>query len=103
MIDNIVINTVVPVLFAYGQYHGEDSFKDKALRWLESVTAEKNAITKGFDQLGVKSRSAYDSQALIELKNEYCNHKKCLRCAVGNDLLKKELYHTAAGPEQTSL
>ncbi len=91
MIDNILINTVIPVLFAYGQYHKENIYKDKALQWLLQITAEKNAITKGFAALGIENKNAFDSQALIQLKNNYCNKKGCLDCAVGNALLKKPL------------
>jgi len=88
MIDNIIINTVVPVLFAYGNYQNENRYKEKALRWLEETAAEKNAITKGFQQLKIENKNAFDSQALIELKNEYCNRKRCLECGVGNAVLK---------------
>ena len=88
MIDNIIINTIVPVLFAYGNYHSENQYKDKALKWLESSAPESNSITKGFQHLGIENKNAFDSQALIELKNEYCNKKKCLDCTVGNYLLK---------------
>ena len=88
MIDNIIINTIAPVLFAYGSYHKEQQYKDKALQWLESTAAEANNITKGFQRMGVDIRSAFDSQALIELKNEYCTKKRCLDCGVGNALLK---------------
>jgi hypothetical protein len=90
-IDNILINTVVPVLFAYGLHLGEERHKEKALRWLEEISVEKNSITKGFGQAGVGAKAAYDSQALIELRNEYCSRKKCLQCAVGNALLKKDV------------
>jgi hypothetical protein len=90
MIDNIIINTVCPALFAYGNYHSEQKYKDKALQWLEETAAEKNSITKGFQQIGIENKNAYDSQGLIELKNEYCSKKKCLDCAVGNYLLKKD-------------
>ncbi|MBK5272790.1 MAG: DUF2851 family protein [Bacteroidia bacterium] len=86
--DSIIINTVCPVLFAYGNYHNENKYKEKALLWLEQTAAEKNAITKGFIKLKIENENAYDSQALIELKNEYCNKKKCLDCGVGNYLLK---------------
>lgn len=89
-IENILINTVAPVLFSYGLYHREDKFREKALRWLEEIGAEKNSITKGFADLAVKAGTAYDSQALIELKNEYCSPRKCLSCAVGNNLLKRD-------------
>jgi hypothetical protein len=88
MIDNIIINTVVPVLFAYGNYHGEGKYKLKALEWLEAMPAESNSITRGFEPLGIKNKNAYDSQAIIELKTQYCDMKRCLECAVGNFLLK---------------
>jgi len=88
MIDNIIINTIAPMLFAYGSYHNENNWKQKALQWLEETSAEINSITKSFQQLGIENKNAFDSQALIELKNEYCNKKRCLDCAVGNALLK---------------
>lgn len=90
MINNIIINTIAPALFAYGNYNKEDKYKTKALQWLEDTPAETNAITKGFELLGIQNGNAYDSQSLIELRNEYCNRKRCLDCAVGNYLLKKE-------------
>lgn len=89
MIDNIIINTIIPVLFAYGLHHNEQQHKDKAIRWLEEISAEKNSITKGFENLNFSNKNAFDSQFLIQLKNEYCNKKFCLRCAIGNSLLKR--------------
>jgi hypothetical protein len=89
MTDNIIINTICPVLFAYGSYHGEEKYKDKALVWLEKTASESNSITKGFAKLGIENKNAFDSQALIELKNEYCSKKRCLDCGVGNALLKQ--------------
>lgn len=91
MVDNILINTVAPVLFAYGQYHNEAAWKDKAIKLLEHITAEKNAITRGFEVLQVSNKNAFDSQALLQLKNNYCNKKRCLDCVVSNELLKKIL------------
>ncbi|MBI5858036.1 MAG: DUF2851 family protein [Sphingobacteriales bacterium] len=92
MIDNIIINTVAPVLFAYGNYHKEEKYKDKAMKWLEKTTAESNSIIKGFIKLGIENKNAFDSQALIELKNEYCSKKRCLDCGVGNAILKLNGY-----------
>ena len=89
MIDNIIINTVVPILFSYGLHYEAENYKDQAIRWLEEVLPEKNSITKGFESLHYLNKSAFDSQAFIQLKNEYCNHKYCLQCAIGNSLLKK--------------
>ncbi|MEO7306085.1 MAG: DUF2851 family protein [Ferruginibacter sp.] len=90
MTDNILINTIVPVLFAYGHYHNEQQYKDKALQWLEEIKAEKNTITNGFTALQIENRTAFDSQALIQLKNEYCNKKRCLDCSVGNKLIRNQ-------------
>lgn len=92
MVDSILINTVVPSLFAYGLRHKDEQLKEKALKWLEEITAESNTITNGFQKLSVANKTAYDSQALLELKNEYCNKKRCLECSVGNYLLKSQSF-----------
>ncbi len=91
MINNILINTIIPIVFAYGLFNKEESYKNKALQWLEAIEAEKNNITTAYKQLGIENNNAFDSQALIQLKNEYCNKKRCLDCAVGNRLLKTVL------------
>lgn len=83
-----MINTIAPMLFAYGHYHHEEKYKQKAVRWLEEISAENNSITKRFMQLNIENRNAFDSQALIELRNEYCDRKRCLECSVGNAILK---------------
>ena len=88
MIQNILINTVVPLLFAYGHLNKSEPLKDKALQWLEAINAEKNNITKGFEALNMINETALDSQALIQLRNEYCINKRCLQCAIGNKILK---------------
>jgi hypothetical protein len=88
MIQNIIVNTVLPVLYAYGWYNNNDDYKNKALKWAEQLLPEKNNITAGFEKLGLINKSAYDSQALIQLKNKYCNEKRCLQCAVGGKILK---------------
>ncbi len=91
MQHNILINTIVPIVFAYGIYYKNEDFKNKAILWLESIPAEVNNITKGFRTVEIKSKTAADSQSLIQLKNYYCNYKKCLDCAVGNSILKKDI------------
>ena len=88
MINNILINTIVPILFAYGFHHNEQKYKDKAIAWLEEISSEKNVITKGFEALKFNNKNSFDSQSYIQLKNEYCNNKRCLECAIGNSLLK---------------
>jgi hypothetical protein len=90
MTDNIIINTVVPVLFAYGTYTSDETFNNKAVAWLAEMKPETNVITKHWQSFGVTNTSALDSQALIELKNHYCNERRCLDCAVGNAILKMD-------------
>jgi hypothetical protein len=90
MIENILINTVVPVVFAYGHHHNNETFKTRALSWLEQIKSEQNIIINEFSQLSIKSKSAFDSQAIIELKNEYCTQKRCLECSVGNYIFKQQ-------------
>ncbi len=85
---NIIINTIVPVLFAYGKYAKEEIYIEKALKWLEELHAEKNTIIDTWKSFEVSAKNALESQALIELKNNFCNQKRCLECAVGNILLK---------------
>lgn len=89
MQDNIIINTIVPFLFAYGYQLKDTGFTSRAINWLETIAAEKNSICKGFEALGIQQKSAFDTQALIQLKNNYCNKKHCLDCAIGNKILKR--------------
>lgn len=88
-LQNIVINTIAPTLFAYGLFKNDEQYKQRAVLWLESIPAEVNSITKDFRQIEVKSKTAADSQALIQLKNNYCVAKKCLDCAIGATILHK--------------
>ena len=88
MVNNILINTVAPFLFCYGDYYGKEVYKTKALTWLEHTRAEKNRITNGFAELNIGNQTAFDSQALLELKNEYCDAKRCLECSIGYALLR---------------
>ena len=88
MVNNLLINTVAPFLFFYGEYHGKEAYKIKALTWLEHIRAEKNSITNGFTKLDISNQTAFDSQALIELKNQYCDAKRCLECSIGYSLLR---------------
>ena len=89
-VGNIIINTIVPIIFSYGHHHQEDVYKEIAIDWLEKISPEKNYITKGFEQLHFENKNAFDSQALIQLKNEYCDKKMCLHCAIGNAILTKK-------------
>lgn len=85
---NIVINTVVPLLAAYAHHRGQPAYLDRAITLLEQLPPEKNRLTDGWDALGLGVRTAFDSQASIELYNEFCAVKKCLSCQIGAGLLK---------------
>ena len=88
-IDRLIINAAVPILFAYGNYFGISSCNQKALHWLEQIDAEQNPVIRGFAELGLKTRHAWDTQALMGLKINYCEKRQCLDCAVGNHILQK--------------
>ncbi len=91
-IDNIIINTIIPIFFSYGWHHNDDELKLKSINWLHQIKPEKNKITKEWEILLIENKSAFDSQALIELTNSYCSKKKCLECAVGNNILKENIF-----------
>lgn len=86
-LDTILINTVAPILFAYGKYIGNEDMCERGLNFLETISAEKNSIVKKFAKLDVPINSAADSQAIIQLKREYCEKRKCLYCRIGHQLL----------------
>ena len=86
----IVVNTVVPVLYAYGITHAQDVFRQRALQLLEPIQAENNHITRLWDECGIRAESAADSQALLQLKKEYCDRRYCLHCRFGYEFLKRK-------------
>jgi hypothetical protein len=88
-IENIIINTIVPVLYTYGSFHQDDQLKSKALRWMEQIPAEVNSVIVKWKALNLIPANAGESQAMLEIKNFYCDQKRCLDCAVGNALLKR--------------
>jgi hypothetical protein len=84
----IVVNAVVPLLAAYAHHRGQSAFLDRAIGLLEQLPPEKNRLTDGWEELGLCMRTAFDSQAAIELYNEFCSVKKCLNCQIGAGILK---------------
>ena len=88
-IHSFVLNTIAPFLFLFGKERDELRFREKALTLLEETPAEENAIIHQWTELGLKAESALDSQALLQLKNNYCDKKRCLECAVGCAILKR--------------
>ena len=85
----LIINTIVPFLFLYGKAKGEQKYTDKALSLLEEMRGEKNSIVSKWKALKSPVSHASQTQALLQLKQNYCEQKKCLQCAIGNYLFKK--------------
>jgi hypothetical protein len=87
-IDLLIINTIVPMRFAYGNSTGNEN-SEELIDLLREVAPEKNAVIDKFKMYKVPVTSAYDTQSLLQLKNEYCTNKRCMQCALGLELLKK--------------
>ncbi len=87
-VNMLIINVVIPFLFVYGEKQNKEHLKNRALDFLEQLPAEENSVIEKWDKMGVRSRSAFESQALLQLKNKYCERKKCLNCQIGVKLVK---------------
>ncbi len=85
--ENIIINTIVPFIFVWGKINNQPENTEKALNFLHECKAENNSIIRNWKRIGVNSTTAYQTQALIQLKNFYCNQKKCLNCKIGNHII----------------
>lgn len=89
LIDTLIINCIVPFLWWMSEKDENQSFQEKTLELLNALPAENNSITRKWMQLGIKLKSAYESQALIEMYNEHCSKNKCLSCEIGIKVLNK--------------
>jgi hypothetical protein len=87
-VNVLLLNTLALFLFTYGNHHQSERYVNRCLKLLEYLPVEKNSIIDNFALLGVKVKTAYESQALLELKKTYCDNKKCLQCGVGIKILK---------------
>lgn len=87
--DLLAINLVVQMQFAYSSYTGNERLYTRALELLESLPAEKNSIIAQWNSFGPLARTAFDSQALLQLSFEYCRDRRCEECLVGKQILDK--------------
>jgi len=85
----LIINTIVPLLYAYGTHRADNKLIQKAIALLEELPAEDNYILRQWKACGLNVTTAADSQALIQLKREYCDRKDCLRCRFAYEFLKQ--------------
>ncbi len=87
-IDLIIINTIIPIQFAYAKAIGKDN-SEQLIQLMSNCNPEKNSTIEKFATFGLKATNAFESQALLQLKNEYCNNKRCLQCGLGLSFLKQ--------------
>lgn len=88
-VDLLIINTIVPLKFCYARQQGRD-VSEEILKLASEISSEENIIVKKFNSIKNISKSAYQSQALLQLKSEYCDKNKCLQCAIGNSIICSE-------------
>ncbi|WPR72833.1 DUF2851 family protein [Flavobacterium sp. NG2] len=88
-IDLLIINTIIPLQFAYAKSHGTE-ISENLIQLLSEVSAEKNSIIEKFILQGIRPQNAFETQSLLQLKNEYCSKSKCLDCSIGMELLKSK-------------
>ena len=89
-INMLFINTIAPILFAYGKKTGSEKFAERAIHILESIKPENNGIVNEFRHAGIIPKHAFDTQAIIQLRKEYCDKRKCLYCRFGHALLARK-------------
>ena len=86
--DGLILNSIVPFLFAMGRIRGHRPWVDRALGLLEQLPAERNTIIEGWRGRGIDADNAGQGQALIELGSRFCTERKCLNCDIGRQLHK---------------
>lgn len=89
-IDLLLINTIIPLIFTYSKHQGKDE-GEKLLKLIQEIDSEKNSIIDNFKTIRIQSKSALQSQALLQLYTEYCSKNKCLQCAIGSVLLNRNM------------
>lgn len=87
--DILLINAVIPAVFVFARSRDRQDICERALDFLESIEAEDNIIISEWQKAGIAVESAFDSQALIQLRNEYCRNRKCLSCRIGSKIISQ--------------
>lgn len=87
--DVLIINALVPFIFVYGKERGEERYCEKGLRWLEEIKGEKNHIIRAWEKQNFPCHSALHTQAVLEIKREFCDRHRCLECKIGHEIFKQ--------------
>ncbi len=88
-IENLIINTIVPLKFVYGMQKLKPDVKEQAIQLLHELPSEQNTLLRKWEQTGIAANNAAEGQALLELKKYYCTPKKCLNCSIGHFLIRQ--------------
>ena len=88
MVDNIILNAIIPLQFAYAHFHSHIKDKEHLLNSMMQMKPELNDVILSYKRLGINIHSAFDTQALLQLKKCYCEKVLCMHCAIGNHILK---------------
>jgi hypothetical protein len=86
-IEIMAINAVIPTMFLYGRHTGKEAIAEKAIGLLHKLKVEKNHIIEKWSSIGITASDAYESQALLQLRREYCDQRRCVNCAIGHQLM----------------
>ncbi|RYZ81380.1 MAG: DUF2851 family protein, partial [Moraxellaceae bacterium] len=86
--DLLILNSIIPLLMAYGNHTGQLNYCERAIDMLESLAPEDNMVVRTYQEAGIKPLNALETQGLFELMQTYCDKKKCLQCLIGTHLLK---------------
>lgn len=89
-VDSIMINAVTPMLFYYGHYHSAESYKEKAMNYLEQTAPENNVLIREFSNRGIKLENAFQTQAAMYMYKHYCRRRRCLECRIYCFLSKRD-------------
>ena len=102
MINSILINTVAPALMSYSRHRLDDRYATRAVNLLRELPAENNKVMRRWSKLGMPLRNAGDSQALLHLKQQYCDRSRCTECALGCQILSLNYLDGDAAPLLTA-
>jgi hypothetical protein len=87
--DHVIINAIVPFRFTLARRMRDEAAAQRALDLLDRLPPERNSITVRWAKLGLEATDAGRSQALIEMKNNWCSTRRCLSCGIGTELLRR--------------
>lgn len=88
-VDLLIINAILPIQFAYAQSQGKEN-SEYLIRILFEIAPEKNTVIDKFGFFGIRSKNAFETQSLLQMKKEYCDKSRCLECAIGMELMKNK-------------